>query len=91
MGITITNNYNDIPIVYTGNSNDSVLQTGNDGITWFNKALAKAHYSQSPSFGKTMTREELLQSIDQKLEQNKKLMERQKLAGLKKSVLIGGP
>lgn len=31
MSITITNNYNNIPIVYTGNTKDSILQTESDG------------------------------------------------------------
>lgn len=73
MGITITNNYNNIPIVYTGNTKDNVLQTESDGTVRFDRELAKVAYSGQPSFGKAMTREEFLQSLDAKLEENKRL------------------
>lgn len=73
MSITITNNYNNIPIVYTGNSKDKVFQTESDGTLRFDKELAKAAYSGQPSFGTAMTREELYQSIDAQMEKNKKL------------------
>lgn len=73
MSITITNNYNNIPIVYTGNTKDSVLQTESDGTVRFDRELAKAACSGQPSFGEAMTREELLQSLDAKLEENKRL------------------
>lgn len=73
MSITITNNYNNIPIVYTGNTKDNVLQTESDGTVRFDRELAKAAYAGQPSFGTAMTGEELYQSLDAKLEQNKKL------------------
>lgn len=73
MGITIANDCNNIPVVYEGNSNSSVFQAGSDGAVRFDRELAKANYSGQPSFGTVLTRKELLQSIDEQLQKNKKL------------------
>lgn len=73
MSITITNNYNNIPIIYTENKKDNVLQTESDGTVRFDRELAKAAYAGQPFFGTAMTGEELYKSLDAKLEQNKKL------------------
>lgn len=73
MNITITNNYNDIPIVCVGDNCKSILQTKNDGTMRFDRELARAQFSGQPSFGTVMTREELFQSIDEQLGKNKKL------------------
>lgn len=73
MSIAITNNYNNIPIVCKWNTDDGVLQTESDGTVRFDRELAKAACSGQLSFGKAMTREELYQSLDAKLEENKRL------------------
>lgn len=74
MSITISSNYNDIPIVYTGGPNQKqVFEYDGEGTMRFNRELAKAQFSGQPAFGTAMTREELLRSIDKQLEKNKKL------------------
>lgn len=74
MSITIRNNYNDIPIVYTGDSDKKqVFEFDSEGTMRFDRELAKAQFSGQPTFGTAMTREELFQSIDEQMEKNKKL------------------
>lgn len=72
MGITIKNNYSNIPIIYMWNTKDSVLQTESDGTVRFDRELTKAVCSGQPSFGKAMTQEELYRSLDAKLEENRR-------------------
>jgi hypothetical protein len=69
MSITLTNNYNNIPVTYEGKSRSSICKTDGTGTTRFDRALVST--ATLPSFiGKVYTREELMQAVDDEVQRN---------------------
>lgn len=70
MSITLTNNYNNIPVTYEGKTTNSICSVDETGTTRFERTLVSTT-SNLPSFiGKVYTREELMQAVDAEVQKN---------------------
>ncbi len=70
MSITLTNNYNNIPVTYVGKSTNSICSVDDTGTTRFDRTLVGTK-SNVPSFiAKVCTKEELMQAVDDEVQKN---------------------